>query len=83
MYDAVFISQEVQQKHRADGVSQNGRDRYTIHIHPQHQNEEKVCRHVEDASYRETDKRGPCIAVAPEDGGLEIVEHDKRNAAEI
>ena len=83
MYYAVLLSQEVEQHHGAYHVRKHGRDGYSIDVHSQSQNKEDVGRHIEDPAYSQADERSPRVAVAPEDGGLKIVEHYKRHTAEV
>ena len=83
MYDAVFLSQIVEQQHGAYHVCQDCRYGDPVHIHPQNQNEEKIRSYVKHASDEEADERSPCVAVAAENCGLKVVKHYERRAAEI
>ena len=83
MYYTVLFSQIVEQQHGAYDICQHGRYGDSVDVHSQHQHKEEVRRHIEYAAYEEADKRGAGIAVASEDGRLEVVKHDERHAAEV
>ena len=77
----IFLHQHYNGEHHADSLCQHRCRRSTgsIHLEPGHQ--QQVARNVDNAGHQHEQQRGFAVAQTAEDGGHQVVCHNKENTA--
>ena len=75
--------QQHQKRHGAENIGDHRGDGDTVHAAVKSHDKDQVQRHVHRTGQNQNDERGSGVSPAPENGCLEIIQHDERHAGEI